>query len=160
MQPPQQNFAYPRNTHMVPPVPPPAYYMQTQHHNLAHPGNLLLTTPLQTIPSTAHLQYAQSGQQAFSLQQRTQPSSSNNMVTHPNSSNNMSTHITKPSVVPPSVNLQPSYQINGNTDKRRNNGKNTSRKSNYLNTRFNKSSENYPFLHSTKMASLNLCVSS
>ncbi|CAC5412012.1 unnamed protein product [Mytilus coruscus] len=70
-----------RNPHMVPPVPPPAYYMQTQHHNLAHPGNPLMTTPLQTIPPTAHLQQAQSGQQAFSLQQRTQPNSSNNMTT-------------------------------------------------------------------------------
>ena len=76
MQTPQQNFAYPRNPHMVPPVPPPAYYMQTQHHNLAHPGNPLLATLLQTISSTAHLQQTQRGHQAFSLQQRTQPSSS------------------------------------------------------------------------------------
>lgn len=60
----------------------------------AHPGNPLLTTPLQTIISTAHLQQSQSGHQTFSLQQRTQSSILLiNRDMHPNSSNNMATHM-------------------------------------------------------------------
>lgn len=54
------------------------------------------------------------------------------IATYPNSSNNMDSHILKPSVVPPSVNLQPSYHPNDNIDKKQNNGKNTSRKSSYF----------------------------
>lgn len=65
----------------------------------------------------------------------------------------MDSHILKPSVVPPSVNLQPSYHPNDNIDKRQNNGKTHLGSQAIFKTLdlIRSQRKNYLLLHSTKM---------